>query len=29
MAIGYGEAGSRLIAKNMDQGDDIDPMLPG
>lgn len=29
MAIGYGEAGSRLIANNMSQGDSINPMLPG
>lgn len=29
MAIGYGEAGSRLIANNMAKGDSINPMLPG
>lgn len=29
MAIGYGEAGSHLIANNMAQGDSINPMLPG
>ena len=29
MAIGYGEAGSHLIANNMAQGDNINPMLPG
>lgn len=29
MAIGYGEAGSRLIGQNMSKGDSINPLLPG
>ena len=29
MAIGYGEAGSKIIAKNMEYGDQINPMVPG
>ena len=29
MAIGYGEAGSRIIGQNLQKGDDINPMLPG
>ena len=29
MAIGYGEAGSRLIANNMAQSDNINPLQPG
>ena len=29
MAIGYGEAGSHLIANNMAQGDSINPLQPG
>ena len=29
MAIGYGEAGSRIIGQNLEQGDIINPMLPG
>jgi len=29
MAIGFGEAGSRIIAENMRKGDDVDPLLPG
>ena len=29
MAIGYGEAGCNLIAQNMAQSDDINPMQPG
>ena len=29
MAIGYGEAGSKIIAKNMAFGDQINPMVPG
>jgi class 3 adenylate cyclase len=29
LAIGFGEAGSKIIAQNMRQGDDVDPLLPG
>lgn len=29
MAIGYGEAGSRMIGENMSKGDYINPLLPG
>lgn len=29
LAIGFGEAGSKIIASNMAQGDDVNPMLPG
>ena len=29
LALGFGEAGSKVIADNMDQGGDIDPMIPG
>ena len=29
MAVGYGEAGSQIIAKNLQKGESIDPMLPG
>ena len=29
LAIGFGEAGSEIIAKNMEKGDDVNPMLPG
>ena len=29
MAIGYGEAGSSIIAQNMSMGDTLNPMLPG
>lgn len=29
MALGFGEAGSEIIAKNMSGADDINPMLPG
>ena len=30
MAIGFGEAGSEIIAKNMnEQSGDVDPMIPG
>ena len=29
LAIGFGEAGSHVIAKNMEHGNEINPMLPG
>jgi len=29
MAVGYGEAGSKIIAQNMKHGDTINPMLRG
>ena len=29
LALGFGEAGSAIIAKNMQGGNEIDPMLPG
>lgn len=29
MALGFGEAGSKIIAENMAQGGDVNPMLPG
>ena len=29
LAIGFGEAGSKIIAENMRKGDDVDPLLPG
>ena len=29
LAIGFGEAGSQIIAKNMSLGEGINPMLPG
>lgn len=29
MALGFGEAGSEIIAKNMKVGGSVDPMLPG
>ena len=29
LAVGFGEAGSEIIASNMSQGGDVDPMLPG
>ena len=29
LALGFGEAGSKIIAENMGQGGDINPMLPG
>lgn len=29
LAIGFGEAGSNIIAKNMEKSGDVDPMLPG
>ena len=29
LALGFGEAGSQIIAKNMSGDNDINPMLPG
>lgn len=29
LALGFGEAGSKVIADNMEQGGDVDPMIPG
>jgi len=29
LALGFGEAGSKIIAQNMAKGDDVNPMLPG
>lgn len=29
LALGFGEAGSKVIAQNMEQGGDVDPMVPG
>lgn len=29
LALGFGEAGSEIIAKNMAQGGEVNPMLPG
>lgn len=29
LAIGFGEAGSKIIAQNMREGEDVDPLLPG
>lgn len=29
LALGFGEAGSQIIAKNMSQGNEVNPMLPG
>lgn len=29
LALGFGEAGSAIIAKNMQGGSEVDPMLPG
>jgi len=29
LALGFGEAGSKIIAENMEKGDDVNPMLPG
>jgi hypothetical protein len=29
LAVGFGEAGSRIIAENMKQGDAVDPLIPG
>jgi hypothetical protein len=29
LAIGFGEAGSEIIAKNMEESGEVDPMLPG
>jgi len=27
--LGFGEAGSEIIAKNMNEGAEINPMIPG
>lgn len=29
LALGFGEAGSKIIAQNMAGGGDVNPMLPG
>ena len=29
LALGFGEAGSQIIASNMSRGGDVDPMIPG
>ena len=29
LALGFGEAGSEIIAENMSKGGEVDPMLPG
>jgi len=29
LALGFGEAGSKIIAQNMSKGGDVNPMLPG
>ena len=29
LAIGFGEAGSKIIADNMTEGGDLNPMMPG
>ena len=29
LALGFGEAGSMIIAQNMTQGGDLNPMMPG
>jgi len=29
LALGFGEAGSEIIAKNMNEGAEINPMIPG
>ena len=29
LALGFGEAGSEIIAANMNKGGDVDPMIPG
>ena len=29
LAIGFGEAGSEIIAKNMEKSGEVDPMIPG
>jgi len=29
LALGFGEAGSQIIAENMSKGGEINPMLPG
>lgn len=29
LALGFGEAGSKIIVQNMSNGGDVNPMLPG
>ena len=29
LAVGFGEAGSKIISENVANGDEVDPMLPG
>lgn len=29
LALGFGEAGSKIIASNMNAGGDLNPMMPG
>jgi hypothetical protein len=29
LAIGFGEAGSAIISKNMEKSGEVDPMMPG
>jgi len=29
LALGFGEAGAKIIADNMGRGGDVDPMVPG
>jgi len=29
LALGFGEAGAEIVAKNMQRGGDVDPMIPG
>jgi class 3 adenylate cyclase len=29
LALGFGEAGSEIIAQNMKRGGEVDPMIPG
>jgi hypothetical protein len=29
LALGFGEAGSEIIAKNMEKSGEVDPMIPG
>lgn len=29
LALGFGEAGSKIIAQNMAMGGDVNPMIPG
>ena len=29
LAVGFGEAGSEIIAANMRKGGEVDPMIPG